>query len=105
MAELLREAVKDKLPGAFVVVNRAGNTPGRQAMLAAIKAAQSRAGLPERSHHSLRHYFATGILRHGANLEVVRALLGHSKIATTERYLHAVTDASTVAAIGKLAGR
>ncbi len=38
--------------------------------------------------HCLRHYFATTLIRCGVDIEIVRAQLGHSEIATTARYLH-----------------
>ena len=40
------------------------------------------------SPHVLRHTFATAMLNNGAEIEVVRQLLGHKSIATTEIYTH-----------------
>lgn len=102
LEEQLRIAVRSKLPKARIVLDENGETPRRQTILHAFKKFLKDAGLKERSFHSLRHYFITELVRRGAGLEAVRMLAGHSKLATTQNYVHATGD-DLRSAIGKLA--
>lgn len=38
--------------------------------------------------HALRHSFATDLQKKGATIPEIKEMMGHSNIATTERYLH-----------------
>jgi len=50
------------------------------------------AGLPAYGMHALRHCFGTRMMNGGAGGKVVMRLLGHAKLATTERYVHAADE-------------
>ncbi len=57
-----------------------------------VQQAAKAAGLPRISPHDLRRSFARGAYEAGVSFELIRQALGHSSIATTERYVNSALE-------------
>lgn len=73
----------------YVFLSRLGKKLSRQYVFMFIQTAVEKAGIHKTvSPHSLRHSFATELVRNGADLRAVQEMLGHESITTTEIYTH-----------------
>ena len=78
-----------KKPDEPLLTNRYGNRLSQVSIRKVIKVLIKKAGVDKDiSAHSLRHTFATRLLREGINIVTISKLLGHSDVKTTMRYLH-----------------
>jgi integrase/recombinase XerD len=81
-------------PGETVLfVSPRGGRFSREGFLKMVRRYAVEAGIvPLPSPHRLRHSFATHLLRGGADLRAVQAMLGHADLGTTEIYTHVAQD-------------
>jgi len=73
----------------IVFLNRYGRGLTRSMIFKIISDSYKRVGLNKKiSPHTLRHSFATHLLKNGADLRTIQLILGHESITTTEIYTH-----------------
>lgn len=76
-------------PKVWFFERRPGEPSTESIISKRLKAAALEAGITKRIYpHLLRHSFATHLLEQGTDIKIVKELMGHNNIKTTERYVH-----------------
>ena len=85
----LRQAILAEMrknTAALLVNQRGGRLTSRSVGRIVKKIAVAKGLSPDVHPHTLRHAFGTHMLEEGADLRAIQELLGHERLATTQRY-------------------
>ncbi len=92
--EKILDYLKEKMDDSpYLIVNRYGNKISDRGIRKILDSIILEASLSYKiSPHTLRHTFATHMLDSGADIEIVRELLGHESLSTTQIYTHVTSE-------------
>jgi integrase/recombinase XerC len=79
-------AASNKHAAALLINRRGGRLTTRSVGRIIKKIAVAKGLSPDVHPHTLRHAFGTHMLEEGADLRAIQELLGHERLATTQRY-------------------
>ncbi len=89
----VRKEMLKKENNDYLFLNNHGKKLTRQGFFKIVKnLAKEKNIKTEFSPHTLRHSFASHLLKYGADLRSIQELLGHSDLATTQIYTHIEND-------------
>lgn len=100
MSDLLVEflqTLRDEAVSEHLFINEVTGKPFTN-FFYAWDTARKKANMPELRVHDLRHSFASFLVNGGRSLYEVQKILGHTQIATTQRYAHLSNDSLVSAA-------
>jgi integrase/recombinase XerC len=80
------KTIAAKGPSALLVNQRGGRLTTRSVGRIIKRIAVAKGLSPQVHPHTLRHAFGTHMLEEGADLRAIQELLGHERLATTQRY-------------------
>ena len=83
----------NKNNSSYIFLNNRGGVLSRQFIFKVIKEECIKKGIRKNvSPHTLRHTYATHLLKNGADLRIIQELLGHENLSTTQIYTHLTND-------------
>lgn len=86
--ERLEKWLEKSRPGEWVWENGAGYPYSDETLRTRMADAFHAAGHYDFHPHALRHSFATDIQKRGADIMEIKEMMGHTNVATTQRYMH-----------------
>ena len=85
--------VRDKSSKSpYLFLNKFGNPITVRSINRLVKKFAQKQGI-ELTPHVLRHSFATHLLENGADLLLIKEILGHASLSTTQKYTHVTAEA------------
>lgn len=88
-----RSGMTKKKNSDYLFLSSRGDKMTRQAFFKIVKKiAKDQDIKTDFSPHTLRHSFATHLLKHGADLRSIQELLGHSDVSSTQIYTHITNE-------------
>ncbi|MGO9405643.1 MAG: tyrosine recombinase XerC [Terriglobales bacterium] len=86
LSNTLKKTIPAKGMPALLINQRGGRLTTRSVGRIVKRIAVAKGLSPEVHPHTLRHAFGTHMLEEGADLRAIQELLGHERLATTQRY-------------------
>ena len=91
--DFYRNFLLKKKDSEYLFISSYGKKITRQSFFKLIKNECQKKGIKkEVSPHTLRHSFASILLKNGANIRVIQELLGHEDLKTTQIYTHLINE-------------